>query len=260
VLALVGLLVAIPLVAGHLTRQGPDQVTATAQPPVADPQPGTDGPGRNGQVGAPATAPALPSAAPSASATPGPLVSVAASASPPPAASRSSVPAVPAPQAPATFSAVAGEGCPTGSFDRIGTYTSGSAGWYRKSQGGWSGDGCSGAYWAVPMSGDPARDEPGSAVVWSFHTSPVVAGNCQLGVFVPTGNSQQDVAGKPAWYRVSGGATFAVDQVANRGSWVSAGTFPVRSGQLSITLLTRGADPGNEHLAAAQTRISCRTK
>jgi translation initiation factor IF-2 len=96
-------------------------------------------------------------------------------------------------------------------------------------------------------------------VVWSFRTSPVVAGTCQLGVFVPTGNSQQDVAGKPAWYRVSGGGTFTVDQVANRGSWVSAGTFPVRDGLLSITLLTRGADPGNEHLAAAQTRISCRT-
>jgi translation initiation factor IF-2 len=78
-----------------------------------------------------------------------------------------------------------------------------------------------------------------------------------VSVFVPTGNDPRDVAGRPAHYRVEPYGSFTVDQIANRGSWVGAGTFPVRDGRLSVTLLTRGANPDGEHLAAAQVRVSC---
>ena len=259
VVALVGLLIGIPVLTNRLGDRRHDRNDLATATPRAEPtQPGTSGAGHGALLGSPATAPPPPAAVPSPTAAA--RSSAPAAAAVPVTPGASTVPAPVPPPVRATYAAVAGEGCPGGSFTRNGTYTAGSTGWYRKSAGGWTGDGCTGAYWAVPMSGDPAHDESGSSVTWTFHTGPVATGDCQIGVFVPTGNSPQDVAGKPAWYRVTGGRTFTVDQVANRGSWVSAGSVPVTAGTLTITLLTRGSDPQNEHLAAAQTRVSCRTR
>jgi hypothetical protein len=233
---LMALLIAIPFAADRLKQ--PVVSPSTAAPRAVDPVPpgsGEDGPP---DLGSPATAPA-------ASPAPRPSSPARATVAPEPSA------VAVAPQRPASFEGIAGEGCPQ-SAARIGV----TAAWYRKDIGGWTGDGCDGSYWAVPMSGDPQRDDQ-SSVLWSFRTGSVRTGRCAVSVFVPTGNDPRDVAGRPAFYRVEPSGSFAIDQIANRGSWVSAGTFVVRDGRIAVRMLTRGANPDGEHLAAAQLKVSC---
>jgi hypothetical protein len=173
------------------------------------------------------------------------------------------------PRAPAVpFSAVAGDGCPhssTRGYQEIGRYTDGSRGWYSRSSGGWTGDGCDGSFDALPMSGSATRDDRTAYVVWWFKPANLRQGSCTLSVYIPTGREYQDVAGDPAYYNVVAGegnydriSGFAIDQIANRGRWLTAGTFPLRDGQIAVQMVTRGQDPNGEHLAAAQVRASCR--
>jgi translation initiation factor IF-2 len=176
-------------------------------------------------------------------------------------------PAKPRPARPG-FIAVAGDHCLSDAskgFRLIGAFSDGRNGWYGRSRGGWDSDGCSGAFTAIPMSGDPRRDDTSASAVWWFKTGPVRAGSCVIGVYVPSSPESRDVAGKPAFYNVVASGTdltrtagFAVDQTRNRGRWVNVGTYPLRGGQIGVQLLTRGADRHGEHLAAAQARVACR--
>ena len=190
--------------------------------------------------------------------------------SPASAPASGSKPANPAPKRPAaaTFTAVTGDACQhddSRGYQVIGRYTDGDRGWYGRSSGGWTGDGCSGAFDALPMSGFRDRDDTSAFVVWWFRPTNVRQGSCAISVYIPTGREYEDVAGRPAFYNVIGGkddyrrtSGFKIDQVANRGRWINAGSYPLRNGQIGVQMVTRGEDPNNEHLAAAQVKAACR--
>jgi len=167
-----------------------------------------------------------------------------------------------------TYSGIAGDGCrhdSTRGYQEIGRYTDGSRGWYSRSSGAWSGDGCSGSFDALPMSGYADRDDTSAFVVWWFKPTNLRQGSCTISVYIPTGREFQDVAGDPAFYNVVAGqgnydrvSGFRIDQIQNRGRWLTAGTFALRDGQIAVQMVTRGQDPNGEHLAAGQVRASCR--
>jgi translation initiation factor IF-2 len=169
------------------------------------------------------------------------------------------------------FTGIAGLSCTgSGVFQTIGKYTSGSTGFVDHSSGGYTGDGCSGGYESVPMSGDAGTDD-GNSVVWHF--GPPSVRSCQVWVYIPNSTSIQDVGGNPAYYTVhsayspsSGNqvGSFDLNQTAHLGQWVSVGSFVVNSGKISLELHTRGQDwagstKTNAHLAAAQVKTSCYT-
>lgn len=174
----------------------------------------------------------------------------------------------PAPGGGASYTGIAGDSCQhdaTKGYQEIGRYTDGARGWYSRSSGGWDRDNCDGGFDALPMSGDPNRDDTSAFVVWWFKPPNLRQGTCALSVYIPTGREFADVAGRPAFYNVVPGAGdyrrlagFRIDQVANRGRWLAAGSFPLRDGQLAVQLVTRGQDPEGEHLAAAQIKAVCR--
>ncbi|MEU7060999.1 adhesin [Streptomyces sp. NPDC046197] len=172
--------------------------------------------------------------------------------------------------APADYSAWVGHGCPSGTYGgyaEYGRYSDGMEGWYTVDQGGYDGGSCDGSFAAVPMSGSRTQDHDNGALWWwsvgrAYDT-------CAIGVFVPSGDST-DVGGDPTTYRVlsdpqdesSAYATFQIDQRANRGRLVDAGTYRVQDGRIAVRLLDRGQDwndngPTYTHHAAAQMRITC---
>jgi hypothetical protein len=187
----------------------------------------------------------------------------------PPTGSATSRPAtVPGgPPAPANYTAVAGEGC--GQTSGYGYFRKGfSSDWRTRNSGGLTTDGCHGAVVAVPMSGDPRKDDNSNVVVWWFATAPVAAGACAVSVFVPDTGVDSDSAGQPAHYLVFGSSNasgptigqFDVDQTRNRGRWVSAGRYRT-GGHLSVRMVTRGVDfgPGRNgaHLGVSALRAVC---
>jgi hypothetical protein len=171
-------------------------------------------------------------------------------------------PAPPVP-APPPFSAVAGFRCP----DSAGSgYTQhvGSDNWYLVTGGGWTGDGCRGHMIAMPMSGDPDRDDLDNVILWWFQEPS--RPRCAIQVYVPGTENVRDAAGAPATYLVYGTTDgsgspigrFNIDQVHNQGRWVAVGTFPGTSGQLSVRLMSRGvSNIRGAHLGGSAVRITC---
>ncbi|WP_033821403.1 hypothetical protein [Kitasatospora sp. MBT63] len=169
-----------------------------------------------------------------------------------------------------TFTAVAGTGCTNAGigYDQNGFYTDGSKGWTTNTTGGYAGSGCGGKYVSVPMSGSAGKDA-GKSVLWAFTTNPVPSGNCRISVYIPNNGDVKAVGGKPAYYTVqryftTGEGTisaFTIDQTANRGKWVNAGTFPVTNGKIAVMLHDRGVDFGSgaeqAHHAASAVRADC---
>jgi hypothetical protein len=202
--------------------------------------------------------PSRPAPRPAASPQPRPAPKPAPKPAPRPAPK-------PAPKPRPTYVAVGGEDChhtTTQGYYRVGTYSDGSSGWYRRS-GGWNQNGCRGTFMAMPMSGSATQSDPQAYAVWWFKTGPVTTGQCSVSVYVPTG-SARDVAGRPAYYQVVRGEhdmhvvrQFTVDQAANHGRWVNAGSYPVSNGVFALRLVNRGVDGHGEHLAAAQMKVSC---
>jgi hypothetical protein len=174
-------------------------------------------------------------------------------------------PAKPDPPAPAPppVSAVAGFRCPetasSGYTQHVGT-----SNWYLVTGGGWAGDGCQGHMIAMPMSGDPNRDDVNNVILWWFRVPS--RPRCAVEVYVPGTQNVRDAAGAPATYFVydtTGGngspiGQFGIDQVHNQGRWVAVGGFPATSGQLSVRLMSRGVSniPG-ARLGGSAVRISC---
>jgi hypothetical protein len=206
------------------------------------------------------------STAPSVSASPASSAG-SPSLAPPPAqptnAAKSPKPNPPAP-APPPFAALAGFRCPdtanSGYTQRVG-----SSGWYLVTGGGWTGDGCQGHLIAMPMSGDPNRDDLNNVVLWWFKV-PSPRPSCAVEVYVPRGPSIRDAAGAPATYFVYGTTDgsgsmigrFDIDQVPNQGRWVAVGSFPATSGQLSVRMMSRGvSNADNSHLGGSAVRVSC---
>ncbi|WP_406501781.1 hypothetical protein OHA04_33580 [Streptomyces sp. NBC_01590] len=177
-----------------------------------------------------------------------------------------------APQSTVVYTGVAGPGCATpagGGYQQDGYFSDGSAGWYTRSSGGWSGNGCNGRYVAVPMSGDTGVDAK-SRVKWWWKPG-TQARTCQISVYIPNSNTSLYVGGHPTKYHVLVNAndrstmysSFTINQVAHRGQWVDAGTFALKGSTIGVKLLDRGDDwsKGWEkaHHAAAQIKVTCRS-
>jgi hypothetical protein len=168
---------------------------------------------------------------------------------------------------------MAGYGCgvtTTASFTEHGWWSQGLDGFIRVPSGGPRAPGCDGSFDAMPMSGSATSDDPDNYAWWSFSTSPVTNGGCNIGVYVPDDPSPQHVGGHPAVYQVYGSpgvsgtplGSFAIDQPANRGQWVSGGNWPVTGGTLTVKVDSRGIDwnssgPDYAHIAVSAVRVSC---
>ncbi|MGW1847546.1 hypothetical protein [Streptomyces sp. NPDC001966] len=176
------------------------------------------------------------------------------------------------PQSTVVYTGVAGPGCPTpagGGYQQDGYFSDGSAGWYTRPSGGWSGNGCNGRYVSVPMSGDTGVDAK-SRVKWWWKPG-TAARTCQISVYIPNVSNSLYVGGHPTKYhvlvnandRTSMYSSFTINQVAHRGQWVDAGTFALKGSTIGVKLLDRGDDwsKGWEkaHHAAAQIKVTCRS-
>ncbi len=229
-------------------------------------QPGQALPGQTadgapvGQAGAPAQAgtpggPAAPGA-PAAGGGPGPAQQP----------QRQGPPAPPAAAKTVSYEGTAGKGCGGGTgFTGVGAYSDGKAGWVNHGNGG-----CGTSFASIPMSGDANKDDPSAYGLWTFNTGPVTTGTCTVSVFIPNGDLTA-VGGSPSVYRVydrfavekgTPVGTFQVDQVANRGRWVSVGTFRINGAKLAVQLLNRGRDWSGSnktyaHHAAAAVKAKC---
>lgn len=137
------------------------------------------------------------------------------------------------------------------------------SGWGTNSAGGFTGSGCNGKYWSVPMSGDANKDDGSNWVRWTFNVSSV--GSCDIAVYVPDNGNVQQVGGNPTYYTVNNGnggiGSFSISQVNSTGQWVDEGRFPY-SGSLSVTMHSRGQDWNNSgktnaHHAADAVRATC---
>lgn len=158
------------------------------------------------------------------------------------------------------FTAVAGWDCPTtatSGFDAVGRQAS----WYTAPDGGWAGDGCHGTYEMIPMSGQPAADNPGQFAIWWF--TPIAAARCAIQVYVPARGAANHERGSAQFYVLAGrsGASFAqfvVDQTEQLGSWVQVGNFPVTSSGIAVQMVNRGVPRSpTAMLAVSQVRVTC---
>jgi hypothetical protein len=164
-----------------------------------------------------------------------------------------SAPADPAP-APTTFVAVTGTGC-SKDLDR-GTYANNyRTGWLR-APGGWTGDDCDGWFVYAPLSGS----ETAARNLFTWWFKPGLDGDaaCLVEVYVPASGYAD---ARAAIYHVRSTADgddaghFTIDQVANRGTWVSRGPYAVSGHLMSVRLSDRGADTGT--VAAGPLKVAC---
>ncbi len=172
-----------------------------------------------------------------------------------------------------SFSAVTGYGCPSGaaaSFTQHGFWRQGLDGFLTEASGGPLSGSCNGSYDAMPMSGSTTQVDPDNYALWTFHTSPVASGVCQISVYVPDNPSIVLVGGDPAVYQVFAAArptghpvgAFNVDQRASRGKWINGGSWRVAAGVLTVKLLSLGIDwtstaQTHAHLAISAISADC---
>ncbi|MFE3501150.1 hypothetical protein [Kitasatospora sp. NPDC059160] len=171
-------------------------------------------------------------------------------------------PTQPAPPPAPIYHGVAGPGCGgSTSMQQNGWYDDGQKGW-RKNSGGYSGDGCSGGFTSMPMSGAANKDDSSNSVVWTFNTGSLTTGSCRLSVYVPNNGDIKAVGGAPTYYTVQG-QSFNVNQTSSRGQWVPAGTFPLSGGRIAVVMHSRGQDWVGDsvktyaHHAASAVKADC---
>jgi hypothetical protein len=216
--------------------------------------------------GAKAAAGTSASTAPLGALTP-PALTVIGSASATPSATK-----------PVTWTAVAGPGCTnkaTG-FTESGYYTGTAdpaADWSTSATGGYVGDGCTGGFVSVPLSGRADAYDSNRYTVWTFDLGAgSTAESCRLYTYVPAVTAITSVGGNPALYYYYGdvytaGSTvaplgdYAVSQVANRGVWVPDNSFTVKTGRVSVKMVDAGVNQtpatSGAREAAAQVRLAC---
>ena len=178
-----------------------------------------------------------------------------------------------------TYTAVAGLDC-TGSStatysDSEGYYTDGDSGWLRPTDG-YAGDGCTGKYDALPMSGTAGLthyDTTGFALYkWNFSGSFTDA-TCKLSIYVPDDTNHMHVGGDPTYYyfwaknysygqSLTPSGDFSVTEVDDLGEWVTQSSFPVTTGYVTLKLVNSGVDWTSAgvdyaHHAAAAVKLSC---
>ncbi|MFG2226738.1 hypothetical protein [Streptomyces sp. NPDC048644] len=173
------------------------------------------------------------------------------------------------------FSALAGYGCPSSATAGIWTkdpdFNKKEDGWLKTATGGYTGSGCTGRYLSVPMSGSATKYDPAQYVLWKFDYRAKIKGaaSCRLAVYVPDNPKILYVGGSPAKYAVydadrSGGTpagSFDIDQVRNRGKWLSPGSFKATSGHVTVRMFNTGIDytssTKHAHDVAAPVQLSC---
>jgi translation initiation factor IF-2 len=156
-----------------------------------------------------------------------------------------------------------GVGCPaTADASYLASYPAGTP--VPTLPGGWTGNNCAGWFWSVPMSGSAATDDLGTFVLWYFNTGALPRGKCHIWVYVPQGNTPQEVAGNPTTYKVLRSrddpqetGSFSIDQTANRAQWVDAGSFAFDGGHLAVKMVNRGSGAAGDRHAAAQLALGC---
>jgi hypothetical protein len=178
-----------------------------------------------------------------------------------------------------TWTAVAGPTCSNGAtrFIKDGYYvrTSNgqSTGWITSSDGGYSGDGCTGGFVSVPLSGHAYAYDSSQFALWTFHLSASFThATCTLSTFVPYNPQIAYVGGDPAYYYYYGtdyssGSTaqplggYLVHQPATRGDWVASRSFTIKTAWVAVKMVDAGVNAtratSNAHAAAAQMRLAC---
>jgi hypothetical protein len=188
-------------------------------------------------------------------------------------AARKNSPAFPSVSATEAFAAVTGFGCAptaTARFTEHGRWTNGLKGFIAVPAGAPRGDGCNGAFDAMPMSGSATKPDPTNFAVWTFHTGPITHGVCHIDVYVPDDPSLRHVGGHPADYQVFGSAratgtplgSFDIDQHFNRGRWASRHNWRITGGVLTVKLDSRGIDWSGKtqthaHIAVSAVSLTC---
>jgi hypothetical protein len=134
-----------------------------------------------------------------------------------------------------------GVGCPKDGGRSVGV-----TGKWDPQTGGWSGDGCNGGYQTHRTSAAGA-----DSTIWQFSTHATTS--CDVAVYVPV----EGTAPVAYYNMISGGniSGFTLNQARNHGRWVSAGTFPVNPGVVSVRLIDRG--DGKSVVAADAVRLAC---
>ena len=146
-------------------------------------------------------------------------------------------------------------------------------GWSTSASGGYNGEGCTGGFLSMPMSGQAANYDSTRFALWKFTlAADLTSASCKLAAYVPDNASIVSVGGDPASYYYYGddysaGSTatplggFQVDQVTNRGQWVTGPSFKVGTGKVTVRLFDAGVNQTsameNAHVAVAQVRLTC---
>lgn len=179
-----------------------------------------------------------------------------------------------------SFTAVAGPECTGGGADFTDAGFSVASSdpaseWAVSAAGGYQGGGCTGGYLSMPVSGNATALDLDRYSLWAFTLGVglLPKASCKLEVYVPAATSATLVGGDPAYYYYYDAiytpsdsppaqGDFGVNQVAERGRWVPAGTFTVTTGVFSVRMVDAGLDHGTAASgivrdAAAQLRLTC---
>ncbi|MGI5182471.1 hypothetical protein ACQEVZ_40020 [Dactylosporangium sp. CA-152071] len=154
--------------------------------------------------------------------------------------------------APAAWTAVSGWDC-RGSTDRQFEAFGRTDRWTTVPGGGWTGDGCRGAYVTVPVG------SPSEGALWTFRPG-FTAGRCTVVVYRPEAAPTQMTT-----YHVLAGrngavaATFQLDLAKAPTGWTDAGAFPLYEGALTVRLAASGGapEPKDGRVVVSQIRVSC---
>jgi hypothetical protein len=161
-----------------------------------------------------------------------------------------------------TLDMVSGWDCSTSGtygFDISGR----TADWSTVTHGGWASDGCLGSFEAIPMSGDPVKNDPNLYALWWFSPGPDMS-RCNVFVYVPEAERPSDAGATEAHYLVLAGrpvgpvAQFVINQAAHAGEWVAAGQYASSGGNIAVRLDNRGKpEHPSVRIAVAQVKVTC---
>ncbi|MFC3995811.1 hypothetical protein ACFOVU_07790, partial [Nocardiopsis sediminis] len=172
------------------------------------------------------------------------------------------------------YAEVAGVGC--GPNERIAYGTAGehwsgdgTDSWAFGFDGGYTDEHCDGRWHAIPVSGDP-NVRTNQYAFWTFNIG-FTGAKCDIYVHIPNAESPRWVGGAPAQYRIHPSAdpatsepfaSFTIDQVGQKGSWVHVGSYSPPGDTISVKLQNNGADQvngqdTNAHVVSSAVRTRC---
>jgi hypothetical protein len=174
----------------------------------------------------------------------------------------------------AAWTSVAGPTCggdAASSYSEQGHRTHGATtptGWSSSHTGGYKGDGCTGGFATLPVSGKSDAFDADRYALWTFdlHTT-FTRASCRLSTYVPKESAHAKVDKSPAYYYYYGAkdavATktaplggYTVKQTSGQGKWVDSPKFRITTGQVAVELVDAGSG-SDATRAAAQISLSC---